>query len=64
MTALPNNFRELPAKAKHEALRDLACAKADAAVEGSPSQDRWDEIVHIEDSYIQAIERQEARVAR
>lgn len=57
----PTNFRDLPTKARHEALRDLAIAKADAAPNGSPSQDAWDEIGMFEDRYVQAIERQEVR---
>lgn len=60
----PSNFRDLSPIDRHRALRDLAAIKGDARVSGSISQDRWDEIGASEDSYIQAIERQEARAAR
>jgi hypothetical protein len=63
MSLLPANFRELPIKAKHEALRDLHWSKAEAMAEDDPRRPGREEMALDEDDYVKAIGRQQKRCA-
>lgn len=63
MSLFPTNYRELPHKARHEALRALHWAKAELLAEDDPRRLVREEMALDEDDYVRAIDRQAKRVA-